>query len=94
MEINGGCHSCDLHQGFGSTTQPKENVVPNQAGGGEEDMWGEKKKKKESHIKLSICKKDKRNSFPLDTSQRPPARGRDLNFGSLFLNNQKEGASM
>lgn len=55
---------------------------------------GGKKKKKESHIKLSICKKDKRNSFPLDTSQRPPARGRDLNFGSLFLNNQKEGASM
>lgn len=61
---------------------------------GRKTCGGKKKKKKESHIKLSICKKDKRNSFPLDTSQRPPARGRDLNFGSLFLNNQKEGASM
>ena len=62
MEINEGCHSCDLHQESGSTTDPGKYGPKSGWGKGGHTHTQKKKKKrkgKERHLKMDICEKTK-----------------------------------
>lgn len=86
MEINGGCHSCDLHQGSGSSSPPKENTAPSQAGGGAE---GGHKKRKDGHQKLSILEATKAASS-IWRHLKDPQQPEGTQFGVFVFNFQKE----
>ena len=73
MEINEGWHSCDLHWGSGSATDPRKYGPKSGWGKGGHTHTQKKKKRKGKTFKDGHLWKDKRNNFLLDASQRLPA---------------------